>query len=158
MNGPGQTPDLERLAARQLAAYLNSVATGSALPISSSSDLCDTLELLIPRFLRRTHPEWENESIDGFYFSRAVKCGDTSAELVGTCILISDQTVTPFELDVAVSEDGLLRPLRIRLGEPGGGPLGISGPVCTSSAAAGMLDALNVRLNRVEWVYDFAIP
>jgi hypothetical protein len=127
------------------------------VPISSSSDICDTLELLIPQVLRVERPEWERESIDGFYFSHAVKRGSASAELAGTCILISDQTVTPFHLDLTFAEDGRLRPSLIRLGEPGDGPLGISGPGCNSRAATELLAGLDARLDGIDWVYSAAM-
>jgi hypothetical protein len=152
-----QTPDLERLAASQLAARLEGLAVGSLLSVDSSSDLCDTLELLIPEILRLEHREWEKESIDGFFFSSAVKSDERSSELAGTCILISDQTVTPFALNVSLTETGMFRSFRIRLGELGTGPLGISGPACNSRAAQEMLFALNGRLDRVDWVYDVAV-
>jgi hypothetical protein len=150
-------PDLTRLAASQFAACLNGRAVGESLALDSSSDLCNTLELLIPAALRRSHPEWATESIDGFFFSSAVKSYDESAELVGTCILISDQTVTPFVLDVALGDAETFRSFRIRLGEAGNGPLGISGPKCTSDAAREMLRTLNARLDRIAWTYDRAL-
>src|SRR5271155_4815754 len=127
-----QPPDLERLAARQLADLVEQGVVGESVPVSSSSDICDTLELLIPQVLRAEHPEWERESIDGFSFSLAERRGIASAEFAGTCILISDQTVTPFRLELNVADDGRLRPSVIRLGESGHGPLGISGPGCNS--------------------------
>lgn len=152
-----QTPDLERIAANQVAARLEESAIGSRLSIDSSSDLCNTLELLIPEILRREHSEWDKESIDGFFFSSAVKNDERSCELAGTCILISDQTVTPFALNLSLAETGMFRFFRIRLGEPGRGPLGISGPPCNSRAAQEVLFALNERLDRVDWAYDVAL-
>lgn len=133
---------------------MEGLSVGSTLPVDSSSDLSDTLELLIPEILRRDHPEWERESIDGFFFSSAVKSDNASADLTGTCILISDQTVTPFAVNLSLSDSGTFLSFRIRLGEPGKGPLGISGPKCNSRAAQEMLFALNSRLDRVNWVYD----
>jgi hypothetical protein len=158
MRVPGQTPDLEQLAASQLAAWLTGVPVGSALDIDSAHDLQDTLELLIPQILRRKHHEWQVESIDGFFFSSAVKTDNESVALVGTCILISDQAVTPFALDISLSPSSTIRYLRIRLGEPGKGALGISGPECNSRAAREMLAALNARLDRVHWMYDVTMP
>lgn len=119
--------------------------------------MCDTLELLIPKILREKHAEWDKESIDGFFFSSTVMSDDTSAQLVGTCILISDQTVTPFALNLSLLDPTAFRSLRIRLGEPGEGRLGISGPACNSPAAQKMLLALNARLDRVNWAYDVAV-
>jgi hypothetical protein len=145
------------VAAEQVANYLEPVPIGSSLAIDSSAPLCAILELLVPEVLRRSNPEWQEESIDGFFFSSAIKTGDASAELVGTCILISDQTVTPFALSIHVSDRHQLDALRIRLGEPGTGPLRISGPACNSRAARTMLMTLNQRVERVHWVYDVAV-
>jgi hypothetical protein len=153
-DGTSGSPDLMRLAAEQAAGYLYAVPVGSPLPLDSSSDLCDTFELLLPALLRREHPEWRKESIDGFYFSRAVRSDESSAELVGTCILISDQSVTPFALDLSLSDSRELRSLRIRIGEPGRGPLGISGPTCNSGKAMAMLSAMDTRVAEIAWVYD----
>lgn len=157
MENNGPPLDLMQLAAEQVASLLEMVPVGSEIPLDSSSDLCDTLELLLPEFLRRDHPEWETESIDGFFFSSTLKTDEASAELVGTCILISDQTVTPFALSLSLSDSREFRTLRIRLGEPGGGPLGISGPGCNSRAAQQMLFASTARLALIEWVYDVAL-
>ena len=154
---PEQSPDLKGLAADQVAAHMEGLAIGSSLAVDSSSEICDVLELLIPDILRREHNEWERESIDGFFFSVAVKNDDRSCELAGTCLLITDQTVTPFALNISVSGPGQLGSFRIRLGEPGIGPLGISGPVCTSRAARQMLSDLTGRLGDVHWVYDAAL-
>jgi hypothetical protein len=157
VNPHRRSPDLERLAAEQLASYLERVPVGSSLPIDSSAALCDVLEFFVPEILRRSYPEWEKESIDGFLFSSAVKTGDASAELTGTCILISDQTVTPFALSMRLSGPHRFESLRIRLGEAGTGPLGISGPVCTSTAAHKMLRARSTRIEAVKWVYDVTV-
>lgn len=146
-----------RLAAEEVANYLERVPVGSSFPIDSSAGLCDILELLVPEVLRRSNPEWQEESIGGFFFSSAVKTGDLSAEIAGTCILISDQTVTPVALSSRLSGRHRFEALRIRLGEPGSGPLGISGPPCNSRAAQEMLVDLNARVDAVNWVYDVTV-
>lgn len=153
---PG-SPDLERVAAAQLAAILEPAPVGSALPVDSASPLCNTLELLVPRVLRPGHPEWERESIDGFFFASAMKTDGASAELAGTCILITDQAVTPFVLNVRLAGAQSFQFFRIRLGERGAGPLGISGPSATSRAAEEMLQALAPRLADIDWAYDVLV-
>lgn len=145
---------LEQRVANRLSVLLKGLPVGSPLSIDSSADLCTALEFLIPAILRQDHAEWERESIDGFFFSSAIKRDETTAELAGTCILISDQAVTPFALGLSIEDDGSLRSMRIRLGEAGGGPLGISGPSCKSRAARELLLALNERIDRIEWTYD----
>ena len=150
-------PDLKRIAANQLADLLKGLADGSPISIEPSSELCFTLERLIPEILCRDHSEWRGESIDGFFFSSAVKCDVDAAELTGTCILISDQTVTPFALHMSLADTGTFQSFRVQLGEHGIGPLGISGPECTTHAAQKMLLMLNERLDRVDWVYDVTL-
>jgi hypothetical protein len=115
------------------------------------------LELLIPKLLRRDHSEWKYESIDGFYFSTALKTAADSCSLAGMCILITDQTITPLALDMSLTDSATFKSLRVRLGEAGGGRLGISGPVCTSPAAKAMLASLDHRLASVKWVYDVSM-
>jgi hypothetical protein len=140
MTSASEAPNLAKLAAEHVAACLHTVSAGSPVQVDSSSKLWLILELFIPQILRRKHPEWAHESVDGFFFSSAVKTAERSAEFAGTCILISDQTVTPFDLTLSLSDAEGFRSFRIRLGEPGNGPpLGISGPVCTSPAARDVL-------------------
>ena len=156
-NSSSHHPDLARLAADRLGDLLANVPVGQTVLIDATSDLRDILERLIPQILRGEHPEWERESIDGFFFSDATKRTTASIVLAGMCILISDQTATPFLAELNLAADGGLRPLRIRLGEAGHGPLGISGPICYSRAADELLAGLNARLDRIEWVYDIAV-
>lgn len=149
--------DLRNDAACALSGYLAKVQVGASLPIDPSAELLEILEFLIPGVLRLSHPEWQDESIDGFRISSATKTTELSAEMTGTCILISDQSVTPFEFDLELSRNDGFESIRIRLGESGGGPLGISGPSCTSDAAKRLLIGLNSRLDSVDWVYTVSI-
>jgi hypothetical protein len=147
-------PDLERLAADEARACLGERPIGSELALGPSSQLSKVLEFLVPQILRREHPEWRRESLDGFEFSSSIKTGETSAVLTGICILISDQAVTPCTFDIELGDTRPFRSFRVRLGEPGTGPLGISGPPWGSPAAARLLLNLDSRLERIPWVYD----
>lgn len=149
-----QRPDLGRIAAGEIAALLDGVPVGSPIAIDSGARLRSTLERLIPALLRGRHPEWEAESLDGFSFASAVKTGARAAKLTGTCILISDQCLTPFSLEVRLTEADQLGWTRIRLGEAGGGSLGISGPGYGSRAAGRLLHELGARITTVRWAYD----
>jgi hypothetical protein len=151
------SPDLERLAATELAILLNDLEVGSHVSIDSSSEICYILELLIPKILRREHREWGEESLDGFFFSCAIKTGQDSCELAGTCVLIRDQTVTPFALNMSVANAGVFGSFRIKLGEPGKGLLGISGPKVSTRAAQELLLNLNERLDWIDWAYEAAL-
>lgn len=151
---PEHSIDLEALAASEVAAHLGEKPVASTLEIDSSSKLCPILELLIPSELGRVFPEWEAESIDGFFFSSAVKSGEGSAALAGTCILISDQTLTPFSLKMSLAPSDGFEVFRIRMGEAGSGPLGISGPKHGSPEARELLSSLNPRLRTIDWKYE----
>jgi hypothetical protein len=42
----------------------------------------------------------ENESLDGWYHEVAIKTGPRQVEVAGRCILISDQTVTSYHVEL----------------------------------------------------------
>jgi len=71
-------------------------------------DVLSGLESYIPRVLREVHPEWRHESLDGIFPAVALKTADHAIELIGFCLLISDQTMTPLrlkmQLDAAAGE------------------------------------------------------
>lgn len=152
-----ERPNLTRLASRQLTDLMARVPVGGKLPITSGSALSDTLEMLVPQLLRTRHSEWARESLDGLFYSSALKTEDAEAELRGMCILISDQTVAPFELAVRLLNDEEIATLRIRLGEPGGGQLGISGPPYASPLGQRFLDGMESRAQSIDWVYDLGL-
>jgi hypothetical protein len=142
------------MAAQQVAALCRGAEVGSSLRVDSASSICPVLERLVPSLLRGKHSEWQSESLDGFYFARAVRTGLRSVELAGTCTLISDQRMTPFRFELELSVEETISRFRIRLGEPGVGPVGIAGPAWGSSAAAKLLSTLERRLDRVPWKFD----
>lgn len=146
---------LEATLASELHALLARVAVGSTFTVAPSSDLCASLELFIPTLLSARHPEWKSESLDGVFVAIARKTGAATAELAGTCILISDQTVTPLLTEITLSLSGeRIESFRARIGEPGGGRLGISGPGCNSKEAQAPLAAVDARRRSIAWAYD----
>lgn len=158
-SAPEPDADVTRLAgiaAGQLLELLAGVSVGSSfsVPASSSLSMHDTLEYLVPAVLSQVYREWSFESLDGFYFSSTQKVAAGSASLVGLCILISDQRLTPVALDVSLGDAQTIEKLRIRLGERGSGPLGISGPECYSDEASWLQITFGSRADTVEWVYD----
>jgi hypothetical protein len=145
--------DLKEFVAGQLATILDDATSSTRLILDEASDVFYALELLIPAILRLRYPEWEHESIDGFRLSSAVKM-ERSLQLLGVCILIGDQTTTPFQMRLTLTDEASLTGSRVRLGEPGAGPLGISGPPCNSRSAAAQLASLEERAPEVAWVYE----
>ena len=143
----------------ELTNVLKEVPVGSHFHVLPSALLCHCLERFLPRRLSERYPAWEKESLDGIFVARAVKTGPRMAELVGTCILITDQTVTPFIVELEVSEpNGPVTVQRLKLGEPGSGPLGISGPVANSKDAERLLASVVERMNDIDWSYVLGGP
>lgn len=157
-NGLGITGSLEAQLASELQALLSGVPVGSEFTVAPSSDFSYSLELFIPRVLRHHHSEWAKESLDGIFVARARKTGSVAAELAGTCILMSDQAVTPFLIALALSPLGKsIQLLQVCIGEPGGGSLGISGPDCNSREAKNLLADISTRLGSIAWSYRIAV-
>ncbi|MDG2221706.1 MAG: hypothetical protein P8L85_10010 [Rubripirellula sp.] len=80
--------------------------------------LTSCLEFYLPAVLREVHPFWVKESLDGLFHEVAIKTGPQQVDLAGRCILISDQTVTSYHVqlraDPAVDE---IEWIDCRLGE-----------------------------------------
>jgi len=142
--------------ASELHDLLRGLPIGAQFDVPPSANICYSLELFIPAVLRQRYPEWEKESLDGLFVARATKTGPAAVQLIGTCILISDQTVTPFLVDLELLEKAdsdSVTAIRVMLGEPGSGLLGISGPPCNSPDAQRLLTSLVDRIDKVAWPY-----
>jgi hypothetical protein len=145
---------LDTKIALELSVLLEKGSDGSVLNVNPSSDLLLLLELYIPQLLSLKYPKWREESLDGFLLTKAQKIASGIAEFAGLCILISDQTVTPFftRLTLDSPHDSILS-YQVFLGESGGGHLGISGPPCNSPRAEKLLQTLSARLDTIHWLY-----
>ena len=155
--GHGATPGLESQVAAELKSLLGEIPVGTAFGVESSADFCFSLEMFIPELLRRRYPQWDLESLDGIFVACARKTGPAAAQLAGTCILISDQTVTPFLVDLEASlADDSITSFRVSLGEPGGGALGISGPECNSREAEVLLATIADRIADITWSFEIS--
>lgn len=154
-----QSPHRERLLhllAQELEELIAPIAMGEFFSVPPSAAICASLERFIPAELSQQYPEWRAESLDGIFVARATKTGPKAAEFAGAGILISDQTLTPLlaELELTRRQDQEpVRLSRLKIGEVGGGPLGISGPVCNSKEAKDYLANLIDRLDAVTWSY-----
>jgi hypothetical protein len=148
-------PDkLEAEISSELSRIIEDHPIHSEFYIEQSADWLFALELWIPWQLMQKFHEWREESIDGFSIAMAYTTSDSVIRIIGTCILISDQTVTPFVLDLALTNHrGQIESFRLSLGEKGGGHLGISGPAYGSEKAIDLLENLVTRLSDICWVY-----
>jgi hypothetical protein len=148
---------LESMAASELRAVIDEVSVGAELTVAPSLGLCSTLEHLFPELLSRRYPEWASETLDGVFVELARRVGADAARLGGACILMTDQTVTPFLFDVTVDPaGGSLASFHLLLGEPGRGRLGISGPGCSSFAATLLRARIPDRLDTIDWSFEVA--
>ncbi|WP_407538708.1 hypothetical protein Q0M94_11035 [Deinococcus radiomollis] len=145
---------LDAKVASELAFILENIAEETDLMVKPSTELCNVLELYIPEQLAYSYPEWKSESLDGFFIASAMKTEPRTVKLTGSCILISDQTVTPFSmrLSLTLPRDSIAS-YQVYLGEPGGGRLGISGPLYGSSLAGKFMENVVPRLEHIEWSY-----
>ena len=101
------TATAEAVAARSAETILAAHSVGDDIAETEAlADLLSALELVIPSVLRLTYPaEWRFESLDGFRLALAQKISATELELLGLCLLISDQTWTPFTARLRQSPD-----------------------------------------------------
>jgi hypothetical protein len=117
----------ERRIARALRALLEGVEPGGALAETIQLLIVlGGLEYFLPTILAETHLYWKGESLDGFFLSEAKKLGHDQAELRGICILISDQSVTPFHVSIQLSTSmDEIDWIECRLGKRGDGAGGM---------------------------------
>lgn len=123
--------------------------------IDDSDDLrgaFSALEYFLPEVLGEIHPEWMDESLDGIYPEVARKAGVDEIEIIGLCIIISDQTLTPLHLRLQLdSVDDAVSWLDCRLGEStADGMLRV--PYSRSIVYGSKLHVL-ARLDSIDWVY-----
>ncbi len=76
------------------------------------------LEFYVFAVLREVHAFWKHESLDGVFHEVAIKTAARQAEIAGLCILISDQTLTPYHVQLRCAPDlDEIEWLDCRLGE-----------------------------------------
>jgi hypothetical protein len=89
----------ELMVSRALRAVLADLPDGAIIPESRAfSGFLSVLEDFLTETLRDIHPEWEFESLDGVLPALANKSAPGEADLLGLCILITDQSLVPMHL------------------------------------------------------------
>ena len=145
----------EESISRSLRAILADLPNGACIGDSEQfEEVLSGLEFFLPhQVLSEVYPEWGGESLDGILPLVARKTGDGEAEILGLCILISDQTLTPLHvrLQVAVYTDEVSW-LECKLGERGKHGM-VRTPYESSSAVAKRLYALDGKADQIDWVY-----
>jgi hypothetical protein len=147
----------ERIASVALSRILDSLPPGAFIEDSEDlRELLSALERYLSELLQRAYPEdWRFEGLDGFYLARAMKTGDRTAELSGMCILVTDQTLTPFQVGLRVAAAGdCLEWVHCRLGERA--EAGMLRMAYASTKWGKRMHGLN--FSTVDWVYEVEIP
>jgi hypothetical protein len=141
----------EQHLANELRLTLAGIPIGAAITGSESfRAVLTSLEYFIPEMLREVHADWQHESLDGVFPEMARKTGENEIEISGTCILISDQTMTPIHVLLRIAaDDNEIEFLDCKLGETG--PNGMI-RVPYGSNRVGKI-AVSGRLDKINWVY-----
>lgn len=111
------------------------------------------LDFFLPQVLREKYNFWKSESLDGVCPIYVQKLAERQVEIVGICILITDQTVTPIHLRMEVSADAdSIQWLECRLGEkqPNGGMARVK---YTSAWPLNSLLAIKQDPDAIEWCF-----
>ncbi len=143
-------PSSESVVSARLRTVLADLGEGAAIPPSSAfQELQDALEGWVPALLG-----WHYESIDAFRFASARKATDLSAEFLGLCLLMSDQTWTPLRLRVTLARSAdSFDSVQCSVGEPGTGANGLLRVPFTSKKADSLLASLPSRAGVIPWVF-----
>jgi hypothetical protein len=150
----------EETASSRFRALLEGMPIGAAiLDGQPLRDALRPLEHYIPKVLREIHPEWEDESIDGIFPYLVTKTGDNEAEIIGLCILLSDQSLVLLHLRfrLATRTDEICW-MECRLGQAG--PRGMVRTPYESIMSPYKLWAkhsdLRAASDQLEWAYHVA--
>jgi hypothetical protein len=144
----------EEALSRSLRSILDGLTEGEA--IGDSEDfrhVLSDLEFFLPAILGEIHREWKDESLDRVLSAAARKTGPGEAEIIGLCILISDQTLTPIHvrLQVSPSSDEITW-LECSVGERGDGRAGML-RTSYNAMRSKQLAMVAERRNDIDWAY-----
>jgi len=145
--------NVEENIVRALRSVLDPLPSGAAIEASGEfQKVLDGLEYFIPELLRELHQQWEHESLDGILPFVARKAGPREAEIIGVCILISDQTTTPIHVQIQAKSEGVeLSWMECRLGESRSGEM-VRTPYAAASSAKLLADVVD-SIDTIKWSY-----
>jgi hypothetical protein len=144
----------EQIVSRSLRAILADQATGA--DITNDERLRETLsglEYFIPEIIGEIHQEWDDEGLDGILPLRALKTENHEVEIIGHCIVLTDQSVVPLHLRLQVSPSGdVVTWLECKLGERGGRGM-FREPYGAPRASTKLLAATKPGQEPIDWAY-----
>jgi hypothetical protein len=142
----------EHILVRSFRSILADLPTGFEIEESAEfRSALNALEFFVSEVLSEIHSEWRGEALDGVIPLTSRKTGEREVEILGLCILLSDQTVTPIQLrlQIAPASDEVSW-FECRLGERGR-----EGMVRTPyERRSKRLYALEGRTDSIDWVYQ----
>jgi hypothetical protein len=144
----------EEAVSRSLRLMLDGLAVGATIEDSEEfRRLLSSLEFFLPSVLGEVHGEWKDEGMDGILSAAARKTRPNEAEIIGLCVLISDQTLTPIHVRLQVCASGdEIEWLECNVGERGEGKCGML-RIPYDSMTGKHLVAVAERANAIEWAY-----
>jgi hypothetical protein len=153
VNRFSMTSTAETYLSRSLRAVLDSVSVGADIQRAAHfQEFLSRLEFFLPAVLREIHPEWKYESLDGILTYKSRKTGEHEAELIGHCILITDQTTTPIHLRLQIAEQvDMVSWLELRLGERGESGM-VRRPYANPPSLRRIAAAFEGQ-DTIEWIY-----
>ena len=95
---------IEERLSRHLRSVCGDLSDGADLSQASDLDeMTSSLEFFLQASLCAVDPFWRKESLDGLQHELAIKAASRQVELAGRCILMSDQTVTSYHVELRVA-------------------------------------------------------
>lgn len=150
------TSKAEQVASRCLRSVVAGRAEGAQIEESSELEkLLSALEVFLPTVLCESYPgPWRHESFDGFRFAVARKTGPFEAELLGLCLLISDQTWTPMHVRLRAAADAdSLSWVLCRVGSRAGEGAELTRLPYGSSKVSKLLYAVSEQPENIAWAF-----
>ena len=144
----------EQRVCERLAPLLVQHAVGDSLgDIKSQRDLMNSFEFFLAEIIRKSHPEWNHESLDGVYPKFFRKTAEREADLLGLALFISDQTLTPIHFQIQLSSKlNRVSWVDLRLGEHT-----VDGclrePYARSKVQGDMLNIAQRFDSKIDWFY-----
>jgi hypothetical protein len=147
----------EIVIARSLRRFLATQSDTASTEPPQRWDVFNGFEYFLPKVLGQIYDYWKNESFDGFFAAQCRKIGPNSAEIIGVCILISDQTVTPIHvrLGISPSEDVIVW-MECKVGVRGDGQGGMK-RTPYSIWRKNPLIAIPRPIESIDWMYKISL-
>ena len=119
-------------------------------------ELQSALERFLPSVLRDAYPaQWRREALDWFRLAVARKTGAVEAELIGLCLLISDQSWTPLHVRLRASpETDAISWVSCKIGDGGAAGEKMTRLPYESTKVSKLLFSVSEHPENINWVFS----